>query len=78
MPFVSQAQRRKFASMLNEKKITKQVFDEWNAATGNKKLPERVGPKKPKSVEDLKSIRDRFGMRGKWECQKVRKFQRES
>lgn len=42
MPFKSQAQRRKFAQLLVEGKISNQTFEEWNRATGGKKLPERV------------------------------------
>jgi hypothetical protein len=43
MPFKSQAQRRKFAQLLVEGKISNQTFEEWNRETGTKKLPERVG-----------------------------------
>jgi hypothetical protein len=42
MPFKSQAQRRKFAQLLVEGKITGETFEEWNRETGAKKLPERV------------------------------------
>ena len=45
MPFKSQAQRRKFAELLVEGKISNQTFEEWNRETGAKKLPERVKPK---------------------------------
>jgi hypothetical protein len=45
MPFKSQAQRRKFAQLLVEGKISDQTFEEWNRETGHKKLPERVGAK---------------------------------
>ena len=45
MPFKSQAQRRKFAQLLVEGKISNQTFEEWNRETGGKKLPERVRPK---------------------------------
>lgn len=47
-PFKSQAQRAKFAEMVKNKKITQATFDEWNKATGDKKLPERLKPKKEK------------------------------
>jgi len=43
MPFKSQAQRRKFAQLLVEGKISNETFEEWNRETGGKKLPERVG-----------------------------------
>jgi hypothetical protein len=45
MPFKSQAQRRKFAQLLVEGKISNQTFEEWNRETGRKKLPERLGSK---------------------------------
>jgi len=45
MPFKSQAQRRKFAQLLVEGKISNQTFEEWNRETGGKKLPERAGTK---------------------------------
>ena len=46
MPFKSKAQRRKFAQLLVEGKITPEVFEEWNQETGRATLPERV-EKKP-------------------------------
>jgi hypothetical protein len=56
MPFKSQAQRRKFAQLLVEGKISNQTFEEWNRETGGAKLPERVKPKaKPKSRRKPKS-----------------------
>jgi hypothetical protein len=48
MPFKSQAQRRKFAQLLVEGKISGEPFEEWNRETGRKKLPERVGSKAPR------------------------------
>jgi hypothetical protein len=45
MPFKSQAQRRKFAQLLVEGKISNETFEEWNRETGGAKLPERVEPK---------------------------------
>ena len=49
MPFKSKAQRRKFAELLVEGKISNETFEEWNRETGRAKLPERVKPKdKPK------------------------------
>ena len=42
MPFKSQAQRRKFAQLLVEGKITPDTFEEWNRETGSKRLPERA------------------------------------
>lgn len=42
MPFKSQAQRRKFAQLLVEGKISNQTFEEWNRETGSKRLPEHA------------------------------------
>jgi hypothetical protein len=49
MPFKSQAQRRKFAELLVNGKISPQTFEEWNRETGARKLPERV-TRKPAST----------------------------
>ena len=69
MPFKSQAQRRKFAQLLVEGKISDETYEEWNRETGGKKLPERVTPKarktrkatkaKPKSTKTKKTKRKR-------------------
>jgi hypothetical protein len=45
MPFQSEAQRRKFGELVKQGKMSQKVFDEWNSATGKKKLPERVKKK---------------------------------
>ena len=49
MPFKSQAQRRKFAQLLVEGKISNETFEEWNRETGSKKLPERAASAAKKS-----------------------------
>ena len=48
MPIKSKAQRRKFAELLVEGKITPETFEEWNRAAGSAELPERLHPKRPK------------------------------
>ena len=45
MPIKSQAQRRKFAELLVEGKISPEVYERWNRGAGYKKLPEHVKPK---------------------------------
>lgn len=45
MPIKSKAQRRKFAQLLVEGKISPETFEEWNRGAGKAKLPERVHPK---------------------------------
>jgi hypothetical protein len=58
MPFKSQAQRRKFAQLLVEGKISNQTFEEWSRETGSAKLPERVTPKaRPKSRSKARARR---------------------
>jgi hypothetical protein len=47
MPFKSKAQRRKFAQLLVEGKISDETYEEWNRETGGRKLPERVTRTKP-------------------------------
>jgi hypothetical protein len=59
MPFKSQAQRRKFAQLLVEGKISNETFEEWNRETGAKKLPERVGRVARKSRSRKKPVRRR-------------------
>ena len=53
MPFKSQAQRRKFAQLLVEGKISGDTFEEWNRETGARKLPERVA--RPKASKRAKT-----------------------
>lgn len=48
MPFKSQAQRRKFAQLLVEGKISPETYEEWNRETGSKRLPERASKRKAK------------------------------
>lgn len=60
MPFKSQAQRRKFAALLVEGKISPQTFEEWNRETGSAELPEHVTkPKKAKSAAKKKTAKKR-------------------
>jgi len=62
MPFKSQAQRRKFAQLLVEGKISNDTFEEWNRETGAKKLPEHVRATQ-KSARRKKSVRRRTSSR---------------
>jgi hypothetical protein len=57
VPIKSKAQRRKFAELLVEGKISPETYEEWNRAAGNAKLPERVHPKKPKRKVKSKRAR---------------------
>jgi hypothetical protein len=57
MPFKSQAQRRKFAQLLVEGKISNETFEEWNRETGRKVLPERVRTPARQKKKQTKSRR---------------------
>lgn len=58
MPFKSKAQRRKFAQLLVEGKISDETYEEWNRSTGVKELPERVTPaKKRKTARKARKAR---------------------
>jgi hypothetical protein len=48
MPITSKAQRRKFAELFVEGKISAETFEEWNRAAGKAELPERLHPKASK------------------------------
>lgn len=50
MPFKSKAQRRKFAQLLVEGKISDETYEEWNRSTGGQELPERVKPVKQRKA----------------------------
>ena len=51
MPIKSKAQRRKFAQLLVEGKITPETFEEWNRGAGSRELPERVKKKAKKKAK---------------------------
>jgi hypothetical protein len=57
MPFKSQAQRRKFAALLVEGKISPDTYEEWNRETGGRKLPERVSHVKKKKARTSRKRR---------------------
>jgi polyhydroxyalkanoate synthesis regulator phasin len=65
MAFKSQAQLRKFASMVEEGKISKEKFQEWlDETTDTDKLPERITKKKsmgksPRTKEKIRSIKSK-------------------
>ena len=50
MPFKSQAQRRKFAHLMVEGKISPETFEEWSQETGSAKLPEHA-PKRARKAK---------------------------
>ena len=62
MPVKSKAQRRKFAELLLEGKISPETFEEWNRAAGSAELPERLHPKavvKPKRSVKSKHVKSK-------------------
>ena len=66
MPFKSQAQRRKFAQLLVEGRISNETFEEWNRETGGRELPERVKKKaKKKSRKTAGTMKRKAAKRGR-------------
>ena len=59
MAVKSQAQRRKFAQLLVEGKIDREVYERWNREAGKKKLPERVKRKKRKKSKKRRTAKRR-------------------
>jgi hypothetical protein len=59
MPFKSKAQRRKFAQLLVEGKISDETYEEWNRSTGSKTLPERVKRKAAQKRAGAKTTKKR-------------------
>jgi hypothetical protein len=50
----SKAQRRKFAELLVEGKIDKDVYERWNRKAGSRDLPEHVRKKKKRKKRKSK------------------------
>lgn len=65
MPFKSQAQRRKFAQLLVEGKISPETYEEWNRETGSRPLPEHVRKKRATSSTPPKRTKRRVLARKK-------------
>lgn len=61
MAYKSVAQREKFHAMLKEGKISSKVVKEFDAKSKGKRLPERLTPKKPKDLNELKAIAKKKG-----------------
>lgn len=56
MPFKSQSQRAKFAELVEQGKMSKETFDEWNKETPEK-LPDRIGPANKAKVSTVKKVK---------------------
>jgi hypothetical protein len=72
MPFKSKAQRRKFAELLVDGKISPETYEEWNRETGGRKLPERVTAKKKAKKKVKKKTSTRKQARPRPAKRKVR------
>jgi hypothetical protein len=76
MPIKSKAQRRKFAELLVEGKISPETFEEWNRGAGSAELPERLHPKaaaKPKRKAKSKRTAKAKSRKSKTSAQRTRK-----
>lgn len=56
-PFKNESQRKKFAQLVKEGKITQATFDAWNEETPDRKLPERAKPQRIKKGKKIRVIR---------------------
>ncbi len=66
MPAIkSKAQRRKFAQLLVEGKITPQAYERWNEGAGSKDLPEHVKHKKKGKKKAAKKSKRKASKKGK-------------
>ncbi len=61
MAVKSKAQRRKFAELLIEGKIDREVYERWNRGAGKKQLPERVGKERKGKKKKRKNSKRRRG-----------------
>jgi hypothetical protein len=61
MAVKSKAQRRKFAQLLVEGKIDKDVFERWNRGAGKKELPEHVRNKRKQKKKSKRKGRRKAG-----------------
>jgi len=55
----SKAQRRKFAELLVEGKIDKDVYERWNRGAGGRELPEHVRDKRKRRNRKSKKRRSK-------------------
>lgn len=53
MAFRSLAQMEKFKQLVNEGKMSQQVFNEWSKGTTVENLPKRIGSNSPKNAEHV-------------------------
>lgn len=53
MPIRSESQRKKLLMLEAQGKLAKGTVARWEAETPDKKLPERVKPKRPKTIREM-------------------------
>lgn len=56
MPFKSEAQRRKFAEMVEQGKMSQETFNRWQSETPEGNLPDRLNTR-AKKIKKAKVIR---------------------
>ena len=78
MPFKSKAQRRKFAQLLVEGKISDETYEEWNRSTGGKELPERVGTAEASKTAKKKAAEEAHGRVSREDTQRAETDRRQS
>jgi hypothetical protein len=55
MAYRSEAQRKRFHALAKEGKIKKETVAEFDKASAGLKLPDRLQPKKVKSIADIRA-----------------------
>lgn len=61
MPYKSKAQQAKFHELAKEGKISSKTVKEFDSASKGMKLPERVTPKKMKTLDDVRAVAKKKG-----------------
>jgi len=77
VPFKSQAQRRKFAQLLVEGKISPDTFEEWNRETGSERLPEHAARTR-KAAKKKPAARKKIAAKAKTKATAARRKRRRS
>ena len=55
MPYRSKAQKEKFHALAKAGKISQEIVDAKDKASAGLEIPERISPKKSKSIADIRA-----------------------
>jgi hypothetical protein len=57
MPFKSEAQKKKFAQMVAEGKMSQATYDKWDSETTDKKLPEKLSSTNKSQIRTVRKAK---------------------